>query len=390
MYAIKELLQKVNAIQKKYEHISELTGEKFNVFRILKLHAAENRTHSAFLAELLNPKGSHGQKDVFLKLFLKHLKSIGLVNDFLSENAKVQTEQHVGFLNLDKSEGGRLDICLTDEGASQIFIENKIYAGDQENQLLRYHNHNKNALLLYLCLDEKEVSEHSIKHLEQGTHFHLITYKSDIVTWLEECKKEAVSHPMLREIIAQYINLIKYLTGQTINKEIDNEIIDAIVRHSETLKAAFTITSTVDAACERLLEKFVVQMEELAKELDLTFENTIDWHRNYSGFIFYNDKWKYANITFQFWARDKRMVYGIGRDKECFSLDDELTKTVYEKLHMLGGKSTSWWPFVKDVDEPMDNWDRAEPWLAIQDGSMKVFVKEKVVKILELLNGYKL
>ena len=67
----KNLLDQVTAIYSKYEKIDELTGENFNVFRIIKLESSEVRMHSAFLAELLDPKGSHGQKDTFLKLFTK-------------------------------------------------------------------------------------------------------------------------------------------------------------------------------------------------------------------------------------------------------------------------------------------------------------------------------
>lgn len=36
-------------------------GDFFNIFSILKMETDEVKTHSAFLAELLNPKGSHGQ-----------------------------------------------------------------------------------------------------------------------------------------------------------------------------------------------------------------------------------------------------------------------------------------------------------------------------------------
>ena len=63
------LLQQVSAIQIKYEKIAEVTGENFNIFRILKLETNEVKMHSAFLVELLNAKGSHGQKDVFLKFY---------------------------------------------------------------------------------------------------------------------------------------------------------------------------------------------------------------------------------------------------------------------------------------------------------------------------------
>lgn len=70
---ITHLLSHISVICRKYEEIAEITGENFNVFKVLGLTTNEVRTHSAFLAELLNPKGSHGCKDVFLKLFVEEL-----------------------------------------------------------------------------------------------------------------------------------------------------------------------------------------------------------------------------------------------------------------------------------------------------------------------------
>lgn len=202
------LFAQVNAINKKYENILKITGEGFNIFRILKLHAAENRTHSAFLAELLNPKGTHGKADAFLKLFTTKFLKKDI--DFETSIAKVTIEKHIGFINGDKTEGGRIDIAIKDNLDREILIENKIYAPDQENQLVKYHNHNKNAHLFYLCLEGCKVNEISCGALKESEHFHVITYKKDIITWLNECKKEAVSHPILRESITQYINLIKF------------------------------------------------------------------------------------------------------------------------------------------------------------------------------------
>lgn len=64
----KTLLDQVNTLNNHYKKINDLTSENFNIFRILKLESSEVRLHSAFIAELLNPKGNHGQKDKFLKI----------------------------------------------------------------------------------------------------------------------------------------------------------------------------------------------------------------------------------------------------------------------------------------------------------------------------------
>ena len=69
---LENLLANVSSINKKYEEMARLTGENFNIFRILKIERSEVRMHSALLAELLNPNGSHGCGNIFLELFINH------------------------------------------------------------------------------------------------------------------------------------------------------------------------------------------------------------------------------------------------------------------------------------------------------------------------------
>jgi len=76
------------------EYIVTKTEEeknKFNIFKVLKLHEYEVR-HSNFLAWLLNPnEKAHGYKDEFLKQFLKS----ALVNDIdniLSDTSDIVVE----------------------------------------------------------------------------------------------------------------------------------------------------------------------------------------------------------------------------------------------------------------------------------------------------------
>ena len=48
-------------------------GENYNIFNDLGFMSDEVHLHSMFLANLLNPKGSHGQRGKFLEAFLKML-----------------------------------------------------------------------------------------------------------------------------------------------------------------------------------------------------------------------------------------------------------------------------------------------------------------------------
>ncbi len=123
-----DFVRYVSALSAQRDKILQATGEKFNIFRVLNLSTSETRTHSAFLAELFNPKGSHGQGSVFLKLFVEQLG----IKDFDFKSANVEIEKFAGYIDADYREGGRIDIVITDNNGQGIIIENKIYAGDQK------------------------------------------------------------------------------------------------------------------------------------------------------------------------------------------------------------------------------------------------------------------
>lgn len=73
---IKTLLFKINPIcakAKQAEEEKRKRSECFNVFNTLGLRSEEVRLHSAFLAELLNPDGSHGMGNDFFRQFLSEV-----------------------------------------------------------------------------------------------------------------------------------------------------------------------------------------------------------------------------------------------------------------------------------------------------------------------------
>lgn len=207
------LLHQVKQVKHEHELTARITGENFNVFGILGLSTAEVRTHSAFLAELLNSKGSHGQGSAYLKLFLQRLDMTPDV--FTADGSSARVEHYIGPVDLVNGLGGQIDILLTDEPHKRhIVIENKIYAGDQEQQLVRYSRFDKTATLLYLTLYGHKPDPKAIKGLSDNC-FKSVSYKEHILGWLNDCHKASISLPIIRETIAQYIFLIRKLTGQT-------------------------------------------------------------------------------------------------------------------------------------------------------------------------------
>ena len=133
----KEILCRVNEILQIHDKVEKEKGEKFNYFSVLKIEKAEVK-HSAFIAELLNPKGLHGQGNIFLNLFIDLIQ----YKDFNTTDAKVEIEKN------------------------------------------------------YFC----------------------ISYRKDILEWMEKCLQKCENKPVLFQSINQYINIIKKITNQISSK----------------------------------------------------------------------------------------------------------------------------------------------------------------------------
>ena len=118
------------------ETLREMLTE-FNLFNVLGIERSELR-HSRVLALLLNPHGSHGLGDSFLREFLYQgvegntiggsLISIADVQSWNLHNVDVVRERH------------NIDILVIGEDEEFVcFIENKVDSGEHSEQLARYY-----------------------------------------------------------------------------------------------------------------------------------------------------------------------------------------------------------------------------------------------------------
>ena len=257
---INNLLNQVSIIKKKYDDLAEYTGENYNVFNVLGIYNDE-LSHSKIIGDFLNVKGSHGQKDTFLKLFLneingfeKNTEQLKVLHNFKTENSRTHIEKYIGKVEFSNGQGGRIDI-LIQEGTNNIIIENKVWAGDQYLQLVRYNNEDKNAPIIYLTLDGKEPSSDSKGDLILGKEFICISYKVEIVRWLENCIKEMANKPIIRESLNQYLVLVKQLTHQSNNYKMKEEIEKILFLNEDTFETAKTISKTLNSIENKLLSK---------------------------------------------------------------------------------------------------------------------------------------
>ncbi len=200
------LLASTAHIRKALRHDHVAIAPRFNIFEILGVAEREAPTHSAFLANLLNPAGTHAQGGLFINAFFKEIghPEFSDVDDWT-----VYTE--LPFL------GGRLDIVLQSRtGSSIIVIENKIGTADSPDQLSKYSGWLekperkrlfKSRRLLYLTLHGDKPKCSSEVPCET------ISYKENIHRWLDAIEPAS---PKVRETVKTYCQTIINLTSSVI------------------------------------------------------------------------------------------------------------------------------------------------------------------------------
>ena len=392
---VQSLLTQVSVISERYEKEVESTGENFNIFKILKMETKEVKTHSAFLAELLNPKGSHGQGDIFLKLFIEEVKEDDPIDSrfslkhFLTKNAKTKAEKYISAITEDYSRGGSIDILIGCDTGKEIIIENKIYALDQKAQLIRYHNYNTDAPLFYLSLWQDSKPDKISTYLEtqkgkqeliEGKHYKCISYENEILNWLEKCHEKAVNHALLRETLKQYIYLIKYLTGQTLNKNMENELVKLLLNNLTAFDAIRKISEDKIelALIDNELKK---PLEEFAHKANFECEYEVE----YKSIWVCNDFLKNHNLFIGF-AFDHGFFFGFNNHKpeEQNAHKNKIIEIVQKQFD----------DRFEEHDEHYEGWiasqyhnDRywnLDTYLKIKNGEMAKDLIEKLKKLFEI------
>lgn len=254
-----ELSKEVSRENTKLEE-KKSRGESFNIFSICGVNHYEV-THSAIIAEFLDPQGSHGQGLAFVKAFVESLNLQAF--DFSLNGVEVATEM--------VTPNGRIDIVISNNNKQAIIIENKIYASDQWKQLKRYDDFAKTKYtngykMLYLTLNGNDPNDDESRKVKYIT----ISYKHHIVDWLLQCKLLAIDKPLIRETLNQYIQHVKNLTN-TIDMENNkkNSIIELLIKYPQ--ETAKIINTQWD------MEEYIVKtylfptLERVAQKFDMRF-----------------------------------------------------------------------------------------------------------------------
>jgi hypothetical protein len=239
---------------------------------VLKPHD-EVRVHSRMIGSFLDINGKHYQDDLFLKEFLSYLK----IDNYNTLNSKVYNEYE------------NIDLYLTD-GVKHIIIENKIWAGDQKNQIKRYieiikkENENldcKDLYVIYLSIDRVEPSNYSLGDYKINNNYitnqkdeklaiyKAMHYKTDILKWLEKCQYEVQNITNLNEAIRQYKSVVEMVINKYKGKVMSLE--DELLKNKEWFKLAKEISQVYENAnIKRKINYQLLFWQKLQKKLNNT------------------------------------------------------------------------------------------------------------------------
>ena len=180
---------------------------RFNVFDLIE--PDENRL-SDVLGFLLDPKGKHGQGDLFLRLLFERLE-IGL-SPRQTADARVQREAPTYKI---RNQRRRMDVLV--EAGVLLAIENKVDSAEQENQVKDYLEHlarcasvnQQQNVLIYLTPDDRPPEMSSeLEMAKKDGRLRCWNYQRELRDWLADCCQQCVAKK-IQYFLADFISYIE-------------------------------------------------------------------------------------------------------------------------------------------------------------------------------------
>lgn len=270
-----ELFEKARQILAVRQQQQKRGLNDYNLFSSLLSITDEVRLHSRFLASLLDPRGGHYQEDLFLAHFLK----VAGLADF-----GLNTQEVIVLREQDN-----IDLRITDS-QKHIIVENKIFAGDQERQIERYINtvrdekvQDQDICVVYLSPEGRAPSNYSLGNFEvkedrlvekdgREIRYHALSYKKDILKWLDRIGREVSNLTSLKVIVDQYREVVEKLTNQYKEKVVG---LEEVLEKKENYELALKLSKEIPTFQDKAIGIF---FDELVKQLKK--ETGPDWEIN--------------------------------------------------------------------------------------------------------------
>jgi hypothetical protein len=247
--------------------IARFESPRFNVFDYIQ--PDENKV-TAILADFLDPRGRHGQGDIFLSSFLARIGFDKPSKDAIAA-AKVRREERTGY-------NRRLDLTIR-AGPYIVALENKKHAREQKQQISDYLDYLEsipNVQWFFIFLkdgfDPEECDENRWKQKREEGRALAFSY-SQLSAWLRSCVTW-VPAERVRAFVNDMATWTENLRGGSkvsdLKKQIILDFIKSNPSHAETLLA---VQDNGDFVRRGLISAFAKTLE---KELKGNFPPP-DW-----------------------------------------------------------------------------------------------------------------
>ncbi|MCX6141976.1 MAG: PD-(D/E)XK nuclease family protein [Ignavibacteriales bacterium] len=181
-------------------------------FNVLDLIEPDENKLSDILAGLLDPKGGHGQGELFLRLLFKQL-NLG-TNGMSPKEVTVQREAPThGIMKYRR----RIDILI--EAGSLLAIENKVDSLEQRDQIKDYLEHLSycgrgrtiKTALIYLTPDGRSpgsLQPSEKQELRAKGRLHCWSYQGELRKWLDSCRRQSEA-PKIKYFLSDFIAYVE-------------------------------------------------------------------------------------------------------------------------------------------------------------------------------------
>ncbi len=229
----------------------------YNILKVVRNPNEEVGLHSRFLYSFLDINGEHYQNNLFVNIFIKNVLEL---NDF-GRVLRVEREDLT-----DKNR--RIDFTIKSE-KYLIGIEMKIDADDQEQQIYDYHKFlegvktdNQEVIIYYLTKYGVEASEKSYINGDKKIEYKQISFKKDILKWIEECQKEVKNITNLNYALKEYKEIVEIITEE--KKEKVMNLTDKILEkeNEDWLEIAEDIHQAYPKIMEKKTESILIKIQE--------------------------------------------------------------------------------------------------------------------------------
>lgn len=381
-----------------YEATKGIKQEKAEAFDVIGTCIGTQETiHSKFLAELLNPDGSHGLGSAFLEAFYEQIE----LNELTPKNSSIKTEF--------TCPEGKMDIVISNKN-DIVVIENKIYAVDQSDQLKRYSEwlnkqEKANKKLIYLTLDGHEASN------AKDIDYQQISYRNDILQWLDKCIAEIFKNTLsakdgknafaknqidernafVKKLLLQYKELIKKLTRMDMEPEMKNKISEVITSNKKNYLAAALTAKAFDSIHQVFLRNIVKKACEEERE-KWPWGKEMEWEistNKYNQFgISYTPKSKQYKLFFEFQIENYQNLYYGLHDLSRDRGPHPYTQTTINRPNGFDGPNEHGW-IAGTYANTDQNWD-AESLLKHWDNDfadIKEDIKGYIANLMEIIKN---